>query len=166
LGATAALASIKAAIDLYNAGSDRSLPCLEFHTADSLYLIDFPAPPRGRLLLNVKINATMLHDRPLLCAEHTTGAGTLGGLTRQALLPSGVVTPGLKMLRSLRNYADSESQVRSPHWHRNRRMVRPFTESSIRPTRGAAEPQRGHRRPSAVSSTLVLSLSGSGTPQP
>jgi hypothetical protein len=75
------LASIKAAIDLCNAGSDRSLPCLEFHITDhhwtGFYLwIDFPVPPRGRLLLNVKINATMLHDRPLLCIRHTTGGET------------------------------------------------------------------------------------------
>jgi hypothetical protein len=31
-------------------------------------------PPRRRLLLNVKINATMLHDSPLLSAKHSTGA--------------------------------------------------------------------------------------------
>ena len=70
-GVPAALASIKAAIDLYNAGGDRSLPCLEFHTTDHLWTglnlwIDFPVPPRRWVLLNVKINATMLHDRPLL----------------------------------------------------------------------------------------------------
>jgi hypothetical protein len=62
---------VKAAIDLYNTGSDRSRPRLERHIADHLWTgfylrIDFPLPPRGRLLLNVKINATMLHERPLL----------------------------------------------------------------------------------------------------
>jgi hypothetical protein len=60
--------SVKAAIDLYNAGGDRGRPRLEFHIADHrwtcFYLrTDFPVPPRGRLLLNVKINATMLHER-------------------------------------------------------------------------------------------------------
>jgi hypothetical protein len=75
--AAATLASIKAAIDLYNAGSDRSLPSLEFHITDHFWTgfhfwTDFPVPPRGWPLLNVKINATMLHDRPLLCAKHTT----------------------------------------------------------------------------------------------
>jgi hypothetical protein len=59
---------VKAAIDLYNAGGDRGRPRLEFHIADhrltGFYLrIDFPVPLRGRLLLNVKINATMLHER-------------------------------------------------------------------------------------------------------
>jgi hypothetical protein len=33
--------------------------------------------PRGRLFLNFKNNATMLHDSSPLCAKHTTGAGTL-----------------------------------------------------------------------------------------
>jgi hypothetical protein len=59
---------VKAAIDLYNAGGDRGRPRLEFHIADhrwtSFYLrIDFPVPPRGRLLLNAKINAMVLHER-------------------------------------------------------------------------------------------------------
>ena len=60
--------SVKAAIDLYNAGGDRGRPRLEFHIADhrwtGFYLrTDFPVPTRGRLLLNVEINATMLHER-------------------------------------------------------------------------------------------------------
>jgi hypothetical protein len=60
--------SVKAAINLYNAGGDRGRPRLEFHIADhrwtGFYLrIAFPVPPRGRLLPNVKINATMLHER-------------------------------------------------------------------------------------------------------
>src|ERR1700693_5457330 len=50
-GATAPLASFKATVDLYDAGGDSGLPCLEYHITDhlwtGLYLwIDFPAPPR------------------------------------------------------------------------------------------------------------------------
>jgi hypothetical protein len=70
----AALALIKAAIDLYDAGGDRRLPCLEFHITDhlwtGLYLwINLPMPPRRRILFNVKINATMLHDSFAGCSD-------------------------------------------------------------------------------------------------
>jgi len=48
--------SVKAAIDLYNAGGDRGRPRLEFHIADhrwtGFYLrTDFPVPPRGRIAI-------------------------------------------------------------------------------------------------------------------
>jgi hypothetical protein len=48
--AAAALAFIKAAIDLYDAGGDSGLSRLKFHIADHLWTglflwIDFPAPP-------------------------------------------------------------------------------------------------------------------------
>ena len=65
--AAATLAFIKKAIDPNNAGVDRCLPCLEFHISDQHWIafcpwMDFPVPPRRRILLDVKINTTMLHD--------------------------------------------------------------------------------------------------------
>jgi hypothetical protein len=70
---------VEVAIDFYNAGGERGRPRLEFHIADDrwtgLHLrIDFPVPPRGRLLLNVKINAAMLHER---LSAPPTGAALL-----------------------------------------------------------------------------------------
>jgi hypothetical protein len=77
LAAAAAMAFVEAAIDLDDAGGDSRLPRLEFHVADHLWTgvfcwMDFPAPPRRREFFNIKINATMLHDRLLIFSEHIT----------------------------------------------------------------------------------------------
>jgi hypothetical protein len=65
-GAAAPFPFIKSEIDLNDAGVDRSTSCLEFHITDhhrTGLWIDFPMPKRRRVLLNVEISATMLHDR-------------------------------------------------------------------------------------------------------
>jgi hypothetical protein len=85
--AVSTLAFIKKAIDLDDAGVDRCFPCLEFHIAYrwliAFYLwIDFPVPPRRRILLNIKINAPMLHERLPRFAKHTTALYGLTSLTR------------------------------------------------------------------------------------
>jgi Putative transposase of IS4/5 family (DUF4096) len=74
----ATLAFIKAEIDLNDAGVDRSPSCLEFHITDhhrTGLWINFPMPKRRRVLLNVKINATMLHGK----LDHRNGAETARG---------------------------------------------------------------------------------------
>jgi hypothetical protein len=65
--AAATLAFIKKAIDLNDAAVERRLPCLEFQSTGHSWIafcpwMDFPMPPRRRVLLNVEINTTMLHD--------------------------------------------------------------------------------------------------------
>jgi hypothetical protein len=70
--------------------------------------------------------------------------------------PSGFAR-GAGRVGACRNYAGSETEVCSPQWHRNMRMVRPLTESSICPTKRDAASQRGHRRTLAVPFTTVLS---------
>jgi hypothetical protein len=64
------LAFIKKAIDLNDAGVDRCLPGLKHHIAGRGLIvfspwIDFPIPSRRRFFFNIKITATMLHDRHL-----------------------------------------------------------------------------------------------------
>jgi hypothetical protein len=110
--------SVKAAIDLYNAGGDRGRPRLEFHIADhrwtGFYLrTDFPVPPRGRLLLNVKINATMLHER--LSAPPTEAALLLG---RYPSLSHRTFDDML--LNPFAMWASKRSQVLAPHTRLNR----------------------------------------------
>jgi hypothetical protein len=66
------------AADLFVAAFDRCFPCLEFHIADHGLIafcpwMDFPVPPRRRILLNVKINAMMFHYPPVQTYRTKTG---------------------------------------------------------------------------------------------
>jgi len=56
---------------------------------------------------------------------------------------------------SIANYAGSETQVCSPHWHLNMLMVRPLLESSIVPISLGSAAQRLQRRGSMVSEPVT-----------